>query len=395
MKQAMRENSQTSNADAANVSRLMLRLALAAVALAVVVIMLGAWTRLVHAGLGCPDWPGCYGFLTVPQSDAHIAIANARFPTTPVDVAKGWPEMIHRYAAGTLGLLVFGLAAYAVRQRKLGVPVKLPLFIAGFIVLQGAFGMWTVTLKLWPQVVALHLLGGFTTLSLLTLLALRLRRQAQRRPAAKTGAVSLSEPVTLSAGPSSRLYRPWLYGGLLLVVLQIALGAWTAANYAAVACTDLPTCGGQWWPQGMDFAHGFDLTQHVGPNYLGGQLDADGRVAIHVSHRVGALVVLAYFSVLLALMWARRQSNRLGAPVLLVAGLLLAQIALGLANIILYIPLAVAVAHNATGALLLLSVIHLIWRERQLPQNATSRPFGVTDNKKSSMNMAKHQEITA
>ena len=148
-----------------------------AVLLAVVVIMLGAWTRLVHAGLGCPDWPGCYGFLTVPQSESNIAIANARFPDTPVDVQKGWPEMIHRYAAGTLGLVVFGLAAYAVRNRRQGVPVKLPLFIAGFIILQGAFGMWTVTLKLWPQVVALHLLGGFTTLSLLTLLALRLRRQ--------------------------------------------------------------------------------------------------------------------------------------------------------------------------------------------------------------------------
>jgi cytochrome c oxidase assembly protein subunit 15 len=120
--------------------------------LAVVVIMLGAWTRLVHAGLGCPDWPGCYGFLTVPQDETRIAIANARFPETPVDVSKGWPEMIHRYAAGTLGLLVFGLAIASVRNRRAGLPVKLPLFIAGFIVLQAAFGMWTVTLKLWPQV---------------------------------------------------------------------------------------------------------------------------------------------------------------------------------------------------------------------------------------------------
>src|SRR5690606_10323988 len=120
------------------------RWALVATLLAVVVVMLGAWTRLVHAGLGCPDWPGCYGFLTVPQSEATIAIANARFPESPVDVAKGWPEMIHRYAAGTLGLIVFGLAGYGVRHRRLGLPWKLPLFIAGFIVLQAAFGMWTV-----------------------------------------------------------------------------------------------------------------------------------------------------------------------------------------------------------------------------------------------------------
>ncbi|PFG52439.1 cytochrome c oxidase assembly protein subunit 15 [Marinobacter sp. LV10R520-4] len=374
------------NTESARISRLMLRLAVLAVGLAVVVIMLGAWTRLVHAGLGCPDWPGCYGFLTVPQSETSIAIANARFPETPVDVAKGWPEMIHRYAAGMLGLLVFGLAAYAVRQRKLNVPVKLPLFIAGFIVLQGAFGMWTVTLKLWPQVVALHLLGGFTTLSLLALLVLRLRSRVRGESPQTAGLTS--------ARSGSRL-RPWLYGGLLLVIMQIALGAWTAANYAAVACTDLPTCGGQWWPQDMDFAHGFDITQHVGPNYLGGQLNADGRVAIHVSHRLGAVVVMVYFSVLLTLLWARRRRNGLGQSVAVVAVVLLAQIALGLANVILYIPLAVAVAHNATGALLLLSVIQLIWHQCQLAQGSPAQLSGAKDNKNNSMNSAKHQEITA
>ena len=135
-------------------ARLMARWSLLATLLAVVVIMLGAWTRLVDAGLGCPDWPGCYGFLTVPHDESRMAIANARFPDTPVDVEKGWPEMIHRYAAGTLGLVVFGLAAYAFRHRRDGVPLRLPLFIAAFILLQGAFGMWTVTLKLWPQVVS-------------------------------------------------------------------------------------------------------------------------------------------------------------------------------------------------------------------------------------------------
>lgn len=334
--------------------RLMKRWAMVATCLAVIVIMLGAWTRLVHAGLGCPDWPGCYGFLTVPQSEAHIAIANARFPESPVVVEKGWPEMIHRYAAGTLGLIVFGLAAYAVRHRRSGVPVKLPLFIAGFIVLQGAFGMWTVTLKLWPQVVALHLLGGFTTLSLLTLLTLRLRGRVNGIGKDRGGV----------ARPGM---RPWLYGGLLLVIIQIALGAWTASNYAAVACTDLPTCQGQWWPEGMDFEHGFDVTQHVGPNYLGGQLKADGRVAIHVTHRLGAMVVLGYFTFLLAALWRRRDESALTGPVGLVAVALGAQIALGLANVLLHIPLPVAVAHNAMGAGLLLTVIHLIWQYHRLP----------------------------
>lgn len=343
------------------IHRNMARWATVAACLAVVVIMLGAWTRLVHAGLGCPDWPGCYGFLGVPQSESSIAIANARFPETPVDVEKGWPEMIHRYGAGTLGLVVFGLAACAVRHRRTGVPVKLPLFIAGFIVLQGAFGMWTVTLKLWPQVVALHLLGGFTTLSLLTLLSLRLRLWRKAR--------ALLRPP---AAPGLARFRPWLYGGLLLVVLQIALGAWTAANYAAVACTDLPTCQGQWWPDGMDFRHGFDVAQHVGPNYLGGQLTADGRVAIHVTHRLGAMVVLAYFTVLLALMWRRSADSGLNGPMQLVAGVLATQIALGLANVILHIPLSMAVAHNAMGAGLLLSVIHLVWRHHLLLRTRTA-----------------------
>jgi cytochrome c oxidase assembly protein subunit 15 len=145
----------------------------------------------------------------------------------------------------------------------------------------------------------------------------------------------------------------------------------------------------------MDFAHGFDITQHVGPNYLGGKLNADGRVAIHVSHRLGAVVVLVYFSVLLGLLWARRRRNGLGQSVVVVAVVLLAQIGLGLANVILYIPLAVAVAHNATGALLLLSVIHLIWHQRQLSQCLPAQLSGAKDNKNNSTNSAKHQEITA
>ncbi|WP_166268842.1 COX15/CtaA family protein [Marinobacter caseinilyticus] len=321
--------------------------ALIATLLAVVVVMLGAWTRLVDAGLGCPDWPGCYGFLSVPQTDAHIAIAEARFPESPVDVAKGWPEMIHRYAAGTLGLLVFALAGYGIRHRKAGLPVKLPLFLAGFIMLQGAFGMWTVTLKLWPQVVALHLLGGFTTLSLLTLLTLRLRA---RRPA----------PDPANGAALTRL-RPWIYGGLVLVIMQIALGAWTASNYAAVACPELPTCQGEWWPE-MDFQHGFDVTQAVGPNYLGGQLMADGRVAIHISHRVGAMIVLVYFIALLAALWRSLGDTPYRPAIVLIGLALTAQILLGLANVAFHLPLAVAVAHNAMGAGLLLSIINLLWR---------------------------------
>ncbi|BES69025.1 COX15/CtaA family protein [Marinobacter nanhaiticus D15-8W] len=325
----------------------MARLALVATVLTVVVVMLGAWTRLVHAGLGCPDWPGCYGFLSVPQSAEHIAIAEARFPHAPVDVSKGWPEMIHRYAAGTLSLLVFTLAGYGFRHRREGLPWKHALFIAGFVVLQAAFGMWTVTLKLWPQVVALHLLGGFTTLSLLFLLTLRLRG---KQP--KAGA-RLAEAL-------ARM-KPWVFGAMMLVIIQIALGAWTAANYAAVACTDLPTCHGEWWPQ-MDFRHGFDITQAVGPNYLGGQLTNDGRVAIHVTHRFGALVLTIYLSLLLIRLWPAAREAAMGRWVALAGGVLLAQVALGVANVLMHIPLPIAVAHNALGAGLLLAVVNLLWR---------------------------------
>lgn len=355
-------------------ARMLGRWSLFATLLASVVIMLGAWTRLVDAGLGCPDWPGCYGFLSVPQSAESIAIANARFPDTPVEVEKGWPEMIHRYAAGILGLVVFGLAAYAVRHRRENLPVKLPLFIAGFIVLQGAFGMWTVTLKLWPQVVALHLLGGFTTISLLTLLTLRLRGRGT------------STPATVATDQPARRFRPWLFGGLALVIMQIALGAWTAANYAAVACPDLPTCQGEWWPADMDFRHGFDIAQHVGPNYLGGQLTADGRVAIHMTHRVGAMVVLGYFVVLLALMWRRFRDTDTAWHVQLVAIVLAVQIALGLANVAFHIPLSIAIAHNAMGAGLLLAIINLLWRLKEQPQS-----HGINRQTTTTMN----REVTA
>ena len=274
--------------------------------------------------------------------------------------------MIHRYAAGSLGLIVFGLAFYAVRHRREGVPVKLPLFTAGFIVLQALFGMWTVTLQLWPKVVALHLLGGFTTLSLLSLLTLRLRGKRKPIPADTQHALA-------------RL-RPWLYGGLMLVILQIALGAWTAANYAAVACPDLPTCQGQWWPEDMDFQHGFDILQTIGPNYLGGQLTADGRIAIHVTHRLGAMIVLAYFAFLLLALWRVVSETPLRSMVVLTAVALVMQIGLGIANVAFHIPLFVAVAHNAMGAGLLLTVIHMLWRVHGYARQPVVEPGKKTTN---------------
>lgn len=328
--------------------------ALAAMILATIVILLGAWTRLMDAGLGCPDWPGCYGHLTVPSGAEDVAQAQARFPEAPFDADKGWPEMIHRYAAGTLGLLIFGIAGACIRYRKRGAPAGLAAFAAGFVVLQAAFGAWTVTLSLWPQVVAAHLLGGFTTFCLMFLLFRRLGGGRAERD---------------GLPPESRArvlgLRPWLYGGLVLLVLQIALGAWTAANYAAVACTELPTCQGQLWPE-MDLSEGFNVFQSVGPNYLGGRLTNEARVAIHQTHRIGAVVVLValgtLFWALIGMTWGWPLSRAAGLGLTL----LIAQVVLGVLNIVLQVPLVIAIAHNAFGAFLLLALVNLIVRVERL-----------------------------
>ncbi|PTU74447.1 COX15/CtaA family protein [Pseudomonas mangrovi] len=319
------------------------RLALFATVLAVVVVLLGAYTRLTHAGLGCPDWPGCYGFLGVPMSEHKQVLAAERFPDAPLEVIKGWNEMVHRYFAGALGLVILGLAVQALRRRREpGQPLKLPLALLAIVIIQAAFGMWTVTLKLWPQIVSAHLLGGFATLSLLFLLSVRL---SGRVPA-------------MAAVP--RVLRVVARVGLLLVIGQIALGGWVSANYAAVACTDLPTCHGEWWPE-MDFASGFNLAQHVGPNYLGGQLYGEARTAIHMSHRLGALLVCAVLLLLAWQLWRNRLPRLAG---LLLAALAL-QIGLGLSNVLLHLPLAVAVAHNAGGAALLLVLVLINYRLRR------------------------------
>ncbi|WP_137886089.1 COX15/CtaA family protein [Pseudomonas sp. 2FE] len=318
------------------------RLALLATVLAVVVVLLGAYTRLTHAGLGCPDWPGCYGFIGVPQTEVQLAHAELHYPQAPVEAQKGWNEMVHRYFAASLGVLILGLAILALRRHgQPGQPLKLPLLLLAVVIAQAAFGMWTVTLKLWPQVVTAHLLGGFTTLALLFLLTLRLSGTFAPLPVL---------PARL---------RCLAALGLLLVIGQIVLGGWVSSNYAAVACIDLPTCHGQWWPA-MDFANGFHLTQQMGPNYLGGQLDSDARTAIHLTHRLGALAVML---VLLALAWQLRNAgfSRLAGLLLLA---LAVQISLGVSNVLLHLPLVVAVAHNGGGAALLLVLVLVNYRLR-------------------------------
>jgi heme a synthase len=314
------------------------RIAAVGVVLALTVVVLGAYTRLKDAGLGCPDWPGCYGYLSVPGAAANIETAEARFPHAPFEAHKAWPEMVHRYFAGALGVLILAGAALAVgsRREREDVPLRLPLALLLLVVVQAAFGMWTVTLKLWPQVVTTHLLGGFATLGLLWLLYLRLT------------------PTT----PIPASLRPHAAVALAAVVLQVMLGGWTTSNYAALACPDFPTCHGVWWPP-MDAADGFDVFQDIGPNYLGGLLDNTARTAIHMGHRIGALLVFFAVGSLALRLLSIEPARRLGIAV---AALLLIQIALGVMNVVLRLPLPVATAHNGTGALLLLGVITVNYR---------------------------------
>ena len=300
-------------------------LVLGGIALASVVVVLGAYTRLVDAGLGCPDWPGCYGFLSVPVSPEDIAAAEAAFPGSPVEPDKAWPEMVHRYFAASLGLLALAIWAVAWRRRM---PQAIPVGLVLLVIAQGIFGAWTVTLKLWPQVVTVHLLGGFATVALLWIYAL------------KIGAIrTLPVPEKLANHAAV---------GIAVVVLQVALGGWTSSNYAALACPDFPVCHGSLLPD-MDFRAGFNLAQDVGPNYLGGVMTSDARVAIQMTHRLGAFIVL------LAVGWL---AFRLVGPLRWVlAGVLAVQFGLGVANVLAQLPLSVATLHNAGAALLLLALI--------------------------------------
>jgi len=332
------------------------RLALAAVGLAAVVVILGAFTRLVDAGLGCPDWPGCYGFLTVPSSETSLQAAQARFPDAPVEAHKAWWEMIHRYVAGALGLLILGLAIAAVRGARREPadaagrwPVGLAVGLVVLVACQAAFGAWTVTLKLWPQVVTAHLLGGFATLSLLWLLCLR--------------------SGVFGRFTAPRVLLPHGMLALAVVIVQIALGGWVSSNYAALACHDFPTCHGAWWPE-MNLRDGFDIAQSVGPNYLGGQLESDARVAIQFVHRLGALVVLGVVG---GLVWRLyRHGSALALPVAAVLGV---QLLLGVLNVVLVLPLWSATAHNAVGALLLLSLVTVNYRAFREAGAPAARPL--------------------
>ena len=313
-----------------------------ALILAFGIVVLGAFVRLSDAGLGCPDWPGCYGHITVPNQAHEIAAAQAKFPRQPVEIKKGWIEMIHRYFASTLGLLIIGIAAIAWRKRdELEQPVGLPLFLLFLVIFQGLLGMWTVTLRLYPSVVTAHLIGGMTTLATLTWLLMR-----QYRGRMATGIMRLTD-----------LRRVGLFAVPVLAV-QIILGGWVSTNYAALACPDFPLCHGSWAPSG-DYANAFHPLRDLGHTASGELLRQDALVAIHWVHRIGALItfcVIGYFGLML-LRYAQLKAH---ATALLTA--LCLQICLGIANVWFSLPLAIAVAHNAIAALLLILLVAVNFR---------------------------------
>lgn len=321
------------------------KLAFAATCLAYVVILLGAYTRLADAGLGCPDWPGCYGHVGVPKTAEEIAAANQAFPERPVEAAKAWKEMIHRYFASTLGLLIFALGIIAIKKRsEAGQPFKLPLFLMALVVFQGLLGMWTVTIKVHPTIVMSHLMGGLTTLSLLWWLSLR------------TG--QLFQPAQAKISDFSALKSVAMVG-LIIVVLQVMLGGWTSSNYAALHCNEFPTCtGGEYFPP-MNFSEGFTLLHEFGKNYEFGVMSNEARIAIHTTHRLGA-VITALFVIWLGLKIlltpAYRPLKNMGIALLVIV---VFQFLLGVSNIVFSLPLLVAVAHNGGGALLILALVTL------------------------------------
>ena len=339
----------------------MKKLTLFSLFLAAVVIILGAYTRLTDAGLGCPDWPGCYGNLTVPLSNEKVNAANAAYPERPVEAFKAWNEMIHRYFAGTLGLCIAAIAFIAFRQRKQGTPFKLPLLLLGLVTFQAALGMWTVTLNLLPVVVMGHLLGGFSVLSCLFLLYLRLRDADSSASSVSQSTVSMDsaeQSTSISVARLSRMKTFALFGVGVLVI-QIALGGWTSANYAALACTDMPICE-EGWQSRLDFAGAFSVPE--AENYEFGAHDYGERATMHIVHRAGALFTFSYLLALgLTLVFKHGASLQLKRVSAIMIGCLFAQVALGVSNVVFALPLAVAVLHNAFAAILLLSLLWIVF----------------------------------
>jgi cytochrome c oxidase assembly protein subunit 15 len=332
-------------------------LALAGLLLCFTVVVLGAYVRLTAAGLGCPDWPGCYGHVT-PLGAQESAASQAAFPSRPLDVGKAWREMIHRYAASTLGLIIVCIAAIAISTRRARlISVPLAFALLGTVVFQGMLGMLTVTWRLKPLIVTGHLVFGLTTLSLLWWLWLTVARD-RRSAGALRGQVagSMGNEATAQA---ARLAQLLTAIGLCALAVQIALGGWTSSNYAAIACPDFPTCQNSWWPA-TDYRNAFILWRGLGINYEGGVLDNPARIAIHLTHRLGALVATLTLAAAAVNVLLRKALAQFVLPAVCVLIALALQLTLGISMVLKGFPLELATAHTAGAALLLLSALALL-----------------------------------
>lgn len=339
---------------------------LTAILLCFAVVVFGAYVRLSDAGLGCPDWPGCYGHIGIPQAAQDIAAAESKFPERPVEAPKAWKEMGHRYLAATLGLLIVVMALLSMLGRQPDMPRRLTWLLLGLVMFQGVLGMWTVTLLLKPLVVTGHLLGGLSTLCLLLWIWLRtrpatpgpgapLRELRSERATALALGQSLPRPVPAAVPPG---VRGLAMAALILVCAQVFLGGWTSTNYAALACPDFPTCHGRWIPE-TDLAEAFTLWRGLGINYEYGVLDNRARVSIHFFHRVGAVVVSLFVGLLGVLLILRGHTRFWrGFGVAVLAALTL-QVVIGISTVMLQLPLALAAAHNAGAAFLLMTLVSL------------------------------------
>lgn len=316
-------------------------------------VLFGAFTRLSDSGLGCPDWPGCYGEANPWSAHTLISAAQAAMPSGPVTVSKAWVEMVHRYLATAVGALITLLMLASWRDFKRGVRPRsagdcLPTLSFVWVCVQGAFGALTVTMKLFPAIVSLHLLGAYGLLALLTLQALH--AGALRGSLVQSGSFA-----------KVRMLRPvanhsvfWIAAALALLVLQAASGAWVSTNYAVLACSEFPQCQGQWWPA-MDLARGFELWRPLGESADGRVLSFQALTAIHMAHRLLAMLTLA---VLGLLAWRLRNSHSVQTPARWLGGLVLLQLATGLSNVVLGWPMAAAILHTG-GAAALVAV--LVW----------------------------------
>lgn len=330
------------------------RIAFFSTVLAFIVVMLGAYTRLKDAGLGCPDWPLCYGRILAPNNPTEIHAVASQYPNSVIQPTKAWAEMVHRYFAGTLVILIILLTVWSTKERKNSrifpylqngsyKPFKIPLVLVGCILFQAMLGMWTVTWQLLPLVVMGHLLGGMTIVTLLWWLTLVVGQWANP---VESGAFFL---------------KPFVVGGVGIVLIQIFLGGWTSANYASIVCPDFPFCQGSLFPK-LNFLEAFNFLSPIGKNYQGGVLGLSARVTIQMVHRYWAFVTFCYLSILNFYILFSSRTDALKNTAGMVLLILGCQIFLGILNIATSLSLPIAISHNAVALLLLLSIVTLLYQ---------------------------------